>query len=1024
MNARPTTSLGLCSIVAVLLLVATLTTRGAASSLAPGFKVQAWSTEDGLPDTSINALARTPDGYLWLGTSAGLVRFDGARFVILTTNTAPALRDNHISSLLVDTNGVLWVGTQEGTLARRDADHFIQVPLDLRLRGVTIKSLAPALAGGLWLATRGCGLVRLDRGTCDFSTPTNGLRQGEVTSLVREESGRLWVVSDMRLMTLEQGRWLRVPPGPDANALAYAVASGQGDGPWIATDSENSSRTLGGRVFQFANGQSFREITPYPWRQDSQRARIRSVLEDHAGRVWVGTAGNGVFFWTPGVGWRRLASDILHTGERLLVMMEDAQDLIWIAGSQGTLYQVQERQVTTLRLSPDEVGPKVTSAFVARDGNVWVGTDDAGVFRLVNGAFTPATDGLAYPHVYSVLVDGRTNLWAGTGRGLYRWQNTQFVQYLLPGPSNSEVVVLYEDRRGNLWAGTAQGLVRITPEGATSLFAEAAGLGPFTFLSMAEDAQGRLWVAVRGRGLYRLAGERFEKVGSGRWPELTGILGVQADTDGALWITTGSAGLLRFKDDSFRQWTRQEGLPETVLNKMIQDDHGNLWFSSDKGIFGCPKAALLADRGSGSPPPLFWHLSVEEGMDSKACSGLYQPVLARSSDGRLWFPNQNALAVFDPAKVATAGSTLVPIEEEVMADGVPRQPDGVGVLRLRSDARRVEFHYTCPDLRSPARLRFRYRLEGSDPDWTDAGKQRVAYYGHLPPGDYRFRVMAAGATGAWREAVEALRLTIVPRWWERASVRAAGALAGAALLGGTVWWLTWTRHRRRLVRLERARALERERARIAKDIHDDLGAKLTEMTLLSELAQGPEASPEEVQADLRTIARKARDLTGTLSETVWAVNPRNDTLDSFVTYACNYTEDYLRLGGVRCHLEIPGSLPARVLSSEVRHHLFLVFKEALNNIVKHAAASEVRVRVALRSDGFTLTIQDDGKGFNPDDPGAAAGNDPARPPGRRAQGNGLLNMRQRVEDLRGRFELWSQPAHGTRIQVELDFPKP
>jgi signal transduction histidine kinase len=200
-----------------------------------------------------------------------------------------------------------------------------------------------------------------------------------------------------------------------------------------------------------------------------------------------------------------------------------------------------------------------------------------------------------------------------------------------------------------------------------------------------------------------------------------------------------------------------------------------------------------------------------------------------------------------------------------------------------------------------------------------------------------------------------------------------------------------------------------------------MGAKLTEMTLLSELAQSSEAPPYEVQADLRKIARQARELTGTLSETVWAVNPRNDTLDSFVTYACNYAVDYLKLGGVRCRLEIPGSLPARLLTSQARHHLLLVCKEALSNVVKHAAASEVLVRVVLRPGGFALTIQDNGKGFSPENPEPEAGNEAARATRRHPQGNGLFNMRQRVEDIGGRFELWSQPAQGTRIEVELDF---
>jgi ligand-binding sensor domain-containing protein len=370
------------------------------------------------------------------------VRFDGARFVTLTTNAEPALQDNHISCLLVDSNGVLWIGTQKGTLARRLSGSFVQVVMDPRLHDAPINALQSAPAGGLWLSTSGSGLVRLKDGVWDFSTPTNGLWQADVANLVLEEQGHLWVVSDTNLMMLDQGRWHIAPGGPDETTPTYAVARSVGDAAWIATSSTNDYRDRGGRVFQIAGMPPFKELAPYPWSQDSQRTRIRSILRDRSNRVWVGTVGDGVFYWTSGAGWQRLVSTVDQPDEDVPVMMEDGEGLIWMASSQSTLYQVRKRYVSSLRLSAGEANIRVISVCAANDGDVWVGTDDAGVFLLSHDLLTQFTNGLASLHVHSVFVDSRRNLWVGSLNGLYRWEKTRFVQRVLPEPSTSPVNAL------------------------------------------------------------------------------------------------------------------------------------------------------------------------------------------------------------------------------------------------------------------------------------------------------------------------------------------------------------------------------------------------------------------------------------------------------------------------------------------------------------------------------------------------------------------------------------------------------
>ena len=307
MNARTvwTPSLGLAAAVAVI--TAVPLARAAVPPVEPGFTVRSWDHEDGLPAARFYSLARTPDGYLWIASESGLVRFDGVRFVTLTTTNVPALGNNHILSLLVDTNGVLWVGTAAGTLAARVGDHFSAVTLDPRLRDAPITRLASGPDGALWLAPAGHGLVRWHQGACEFVVPTNGLPAASgIVSFVSEPGGPMWAQINEVLWSRESGPWKRERFEPDPRASVYALAPDrQADGLWLAVTAPNPLPQHGARILKFQKGSLLQELQPYPWLQNSQRTRVTTMLQDRRGRLWVGTWVNGVFCWEDGQGWRQ-----------------------------------------------------------------------------------------------------------------------------------------------------------------------------------------------------------------------------------------------------------------------------------------------------------------------------------------------------------------------------------------------------------------------------------------------------------------------------------------------------------------------------------------------------------------------------------------------------------------------------------------------------------------------------------------------------------------------------------------------
>jgi signal transduction histidine kinase len=350
--------------------------------------------------------------------------------------------------------------------------------------------------------------------------------------------------------------------------------------------------------------------------------------------------------------------------------------------------------------------------------------------------------------------------------------------------------------------------------------------------------------------------------------------------------------------------------------------------------------------------------------------------------------------------------------------GLPTNGPEVPPLEIAPGKQHFEFHYTATSLTAPEKVQFKYRLEGLDREWTSAGTRHIASYNRLPPGEYTFQVIACNNDGIWNPTGDRLAVTILPFLWQTGWFQAVSVLVLVAAIFVTVRLFVTRRLQLRLERLEREQMVERERARIARDIHDDLGASLTEIAILSELAQNPGTPPPEAQADIRKIAAKSKALTQLMDEIVWAVNPRRDTLDNFVSYTCTYAEDYLRLAQVQCRLELPPVVPEVALRTDVRHGLFLVVKESLNNVVKHAAATEVKIRMDMVEGEFVISIQDNGRGLPAETTGGSRTSGPEK-----YGGEGFLNMRQRVESMDGRFEVFSQPGRGTQIRLRVPLTK-
>jgi signal transduction histidine kinase len=563
---------------------------------------------------------------------------------------------------------------------------------------------------------------------------------------------------------------------------------------------------------------------------------------------------------------------------------------------------------------------------------------------------------------------------------------------------------------GVTWIGTGDGLLRYEA-GKANWFGRKEGLELPDVRAVVQARDGTVWFGMLGGGLGRLSNDgtlcQFRKR-DGLSSDFVQCL--RLDSDGTLWIGTFGGGLNRLKRDRFAAINTSQGLANNVIHHIEEDARGFFWLSSHGGVMRVSKAGLnlCADGETNTVTCLSYGKG--EGLPTLECSGGCQPAGARTADGRLWFPTTKGLVGVDPNDVKVNQLPPPVVVEEMLVEDKPVTLDARD-MRIPPGRKRFEFRYTGLSFTVPEKVRFQYRLEGLEPEWVVAGTKRVANYSYIPPGDYKFRVKACNNDGVWSPEGALLAFKVLPQFWQTLWFRILATLAAMSAVAGSVLFETRRRMHRKLERLEQQRGIERERTRIAKDIHDDLGASLTRITLLSQSARSELENPSQAAADLDRIYGTARELTRAMDEIVWAVNPKHDTLDSLASYLGRFAQDFLGAAGIRCRLRMPLELPPWPLSAEVRHNLFLAFKESLHNAVKHAAATEVQISLKVEPSNFVLSVKDNGCGFLLESPAAQSPPDPSRPAG----GNGLVNMRQRLKEIGGECEIKSAPRAGTNV---------
>ena len=967
------------------------------------WSVRRWQSDDGLPNNSITGMAQTSDGYLWIASPGPLARFDGDRFEHFTPSRLVAGYHQNARALLAARDGSLWLSMAHGPVFRVKPDNTTEVYTN-NLPDMIVQRVLEDRDGGIWLVFPGGQVREIKDGRVGSFTGAEGWnRATATTSMACDGGGVVWFAKGRDIGCFTNGHFALTTEW--TNYAAAHVGGSRAGGVWIAS-AQSLWRYEGTGLPVFIG--KFLDKGSEP----------TEVFEDDEGGVWIGTFGNGLFYYNRASGFQRV--EVSHP--QVLSIMEDKEGNIWVGTGGGGLDRIR-RSVVRMEL-PDNGLPFEALESICEDTNnvLWAVTQNGMLVRRVDNRWSvvPTNSVWTGESALCVAADRFGRVWIGGRNALYCADNGEWKSWHRgTGLGPARAYALFVDHAGDLWvSGTnPESLQRLQGDQWRTYALPPDANFVRTF---AEDANGNIWAGTSKGNLLRVNGDVLVDETTNTFGIRTSIRGMCATDDGSVWIVCAGGGLGWIdRSGHFARITAEQGLVDNYLSQVMADDNGWLWFGSDHGIFKVRQEALKDVAGGRAARVQCVQYGRSEGLSGLQANFGHWPAAARSHDGLFWMPMRTGLAVVDPrAGERDAGLPPVVLKRVIM-DGEPMAAYGkilpadaqvdlaqpTASLRLPPAHHRLEFQWTALNFSAPENVNFRYQLEGFDDHWVDAGTDRSAGYSRLPAGNYRFKVQARNGDREWSDSL-ALPLMVSPFVWQTWWFRGTALLLFTGGIIAIVRYVSFRRLRSRLQALEQQAALDRERARIARDIHDDLGGSLTQVAMLSGLAQKGGSDAAKVGEYVQRISTTTHQVIRSLDEVVWAVNPRNDNLQDTFQYISQFAIQFLSAAGIKCRLELPDRIPQRTVFAENRHNLFLVVKEALNNIVRHAGATEVWLRAKLAGKSFHLTIEDNGRGFKMEPRDAFA--------------DGVRNMSQRMQELGGTCEIESVVGKGTC--VKLSFP--
>lgn len=950
-----------------------------ASSPLDAYTERTWQMQDGLPEQIVQTFAQAVDRYLWIGTTGGLLRFDGARFVLFDRENTSAFRDNNIFCLTVSRDNTLWIGTEGGGLIRYRAGQFLAFSASDGLTNDFVRSVHEDSGGRLWIGTDD-GLFKMSGDRIERVDGNNGVPAVAVHAIIEDSQGRLWV-GGSKLLRLQGGSVTEYRLGETSQNRVKSLVQTADGAVWAGTVSGLQRMLPGTAAFHRVSGIS---------------GTVRFLRQTSDGRLWIGTIGHGLYVYEnhrflPITAPERLPSNTV------LSLFEDAEKNIWV-GTQAGMLRLSKTPVRTIVL-PDASDSDAETVYQDTNGDVWIAA--ANLFRFQKDKATPfRLPGLPHVRVRNVFRDREGMLWIGTdGRGVYRQGGAGFVHYdTANGLVNNFIRAFLQSRDGSVWIATDEGVSRWTPRGLIN-YRMSNGLCYFSTRSLLEDNRGDIWIGT-DRGVSRLHGDQFETDDAVKALAEEKVWAIHQDPEGGLWFGTRTGGLYHWRSGKLDHFTVAQGLASNSIYELLEDGNGNLWASGPNGISVMSRRQLeLAAGRPGQLVPVTLY-GISEGLETIQMCGGEKPAGILTAQREVWFPSSKGPVRVSVVQSQPSAPAPVVIDQ-VMVDGL-QVPAGKQIS-LQPKTAKLELHYGVVLLRSQERIRFRYILEGFDENWSDAPPNRVAYYTNLPPGNYHFRVAAYEMNNPNEIAETSLEILQRPPFYRSAWFVGCCLL----LLAGTAW----SAYQFRLGQVRaRFQAVLSERSRLAREMHDTLIQGCVSVSALLEAHSSlgdSEKTEHDPRNDLLEYARtQLRSTIGEARQAVFGLRGAPEVRTSIGPLLGRMAGQVSHEFGVPVECRISGQ--PFDFEQSVAHELLMISREGIYNAVRHGQPNQVELGICFDEDSCSIKVRDDGSGF---DPAMLA----SLPRGH----YGLIGIQERVNRIGGRLTLHSSPGEGTELIVEV-----
>ncbi|WP_446744887.1 sensor histidine kinase [Silvibacterium acidisoli] len=978
---------------------------------------QSWQVDSGLPQNTVHAVAQTHDGYMWFATEGGLVRFDSIQFRVITSSTTPALKSDVVYSLTEDKTGSLWVGTSRGVVRYRDR-HFEAVSgiehaawsifADSRNRVWALSSdglkrldgnrfvdvqgaqglsedstLLEGRDGSIWIGTpSGLAVSREGKSFQPVST------QAGIQGLAQEPNGGVWAGTrnGLESCSVTGCNAFVLPDRPSAPPDVTALAQSPDGALWIGTSS-GLLRFDGRHTQQFSTGDGL----------PSDAVQILRV--DREGTLWIGTnaglarfAEGRIESFTPKEG---LSSN------QLLAISEDREGNLWLGTESGGVDILRDRAFSTYTVQDGISDDYIRVIYQDSKGTVWLGTNGGGLNRFDGRRFTAMTtaDGLSSNIILSITSGPGGDLWVGTPDGLNQLHQGKVKVYTsADGLADDFVRSLSFDHSGALWIGTRRGLSRLE-EGQFTSYSSLDGLGSDLVGALLEAHDGSLWAGTLG-GLTHIEHGKFHNYAMTDGLSNNVITALHEDPDGTLWIGTNGGSLNRLRNGRFATIAKDNPLPPSIYS-ILDGGRGDLWMSSNHGIFRVNKDDLNHVFDRPRTPLSVSSYGTDDGMRVTEAGSGGHPAAWRLQDGSLWFATLKGASTVNPAHLPS--NTIPPlaaIEGFSVDDRELRleQSPG-GQIEVPAGGRRFVINYAGLSFVAPQKVRFRYRLDGFDHQWMDGSSLRTAYYTNLPPGRYIFHVMVANNDGVWSAVPASVSFRLKPYFYQTLWFYFAVGL-GVVLLG-----VAGYRWRVRHVE-SRFNAVLAERNRIAREIHDTLAQGFVAVSVqLQIVGRLLGSSTEAAQTHLSQAQELVKSGLEDARRAIWELRSQGPAEQDLATRLKQVAERVTAGSSIRSTVEARGTY--HPLNERVESELLRIAQEAVTNVVRHAQAGHVRIRLDYETNRTRMAVEDDGVGFREDAPSAIDGH------------FGITGMKERARNLGGELSVTGGNGGGTRVTVEL-----